>query len=225
MARIRERPTSGVPGYCLLNPVIRSSQECRNHWWSGHCDNVKEIRQTHSRAYCQTVNFPYVTLLRKEMENGRIIPKRLRSEAIPNVKANSYSRGLSVVSKHTNEEIIKATEKRESAVKRTHQRQKERLGMEKQLDKAAKFLLSCKSAEEVMKLMSTRSDINQDSIKNLRKQFKEGAANYGRVKMTCLNMLRGAEKAKANKSSPSTSKQVTKKNLPEKAERVRRDDR
>ena len=59
-------------------------------------------------------------------------------------------------------------------------------------DKASNILSKAKDGKELIKLMKARNDVDQHKIANIAAQFRSGDANYGRLKMTCLNLLRGA---------------------------------
>lgn len=119
-----------------------------------------------TRAYCQSVNFSQVT------------------EVEP-IGVNSILSSVRNVKKELIEVFKEDLKPKFSKEKKMPTR-----------DRASTLLSGATSPKEVLKIMRARGDIDQVKIKNLSKQVTEKTATFGRVKMTALNLLRGAMKRK-----------------------------
>ncbi len=172
MGKLRVRRSNHEVKYCKIHKDVINNKMCREKWWNSCCKDVPEIQI--SRAYCQTVNF-------KEGQENIPLNKDLYYNHPEKIQYERMMNGLNKKENNYLKKPINNKPKTEGKIMIN--------------DKAAEILSSAKNEKEVIKLMKQNKDkFDISKLKKIEIAVKNGETNFGRAKMTCLNILRNGMK-------------------------------
>lgn len=162
---------------CGCHDRVRTRKQCEAKWWSGACE--RHVKKHSTRANCQTKNMPFLPELNNTLHAASLdeMTNKFKKEIASEIKRENFK--------------MKPEEKKMPV-----------------LDKAGKYFAEATDAKTVVTLAKKLGDvIDQAKVTAISKQVREGDCNFGRAKMTMLNMYRSALRGSApKKAAPKAEK-------------------